>query len=99
MIIESGPGAPQTIGKVVGLGGNSPVWVRIVRVFSEDDCCTIVPVSKDGPFSLGNMEAGDYVLLVLSDRRVLFEGRIRIEFPGASIAVDLTKGQVAVQRL
>jgi hypothetical protein len=99
VIIERGPGAPETVGKVVGLGGNTPVWVRIVKVFSEDYCCTIVPVSEDGSFFLGGMEEGDYILLLLTDRRVLFEGRIRIEFPGASIVVDLTKGQVAVQRL
>jgi hypothetical protein len=101
MMIEKGPGAPGTIGKVVGLDGNGPFWVRIVKVFSEDVCCTIVPVSEGGTFSIDGIdfEAADYVLLVLSDRRVLFEGRIRIDDPvGASIVVDLAKGQAAVQR-
>ena len=101
MIIERGPSAPGTIGKVVGLDGSGPFWVRIVKVFSEDLCCTIVPVSGDGSFTIDGIdfEAADYVLLVLSDRRVLFEGRVRIDEPvGALIVVDLAKDQATVQR-
>jgi hypothetical protein len=97
IIVERGPGTLGVVGKVIGAEGTSPVWVRLVRTFSEDLCCTIVPLSKDGTFSFGGLGEADYVLLVLSDGRVLFEGRVRIESPNALIAIDLAKGTATVQ--
>ncbi len=97
MIIERGPGLPGLTGKVTGAECIRPVWVRLVRVFSEDLCCTIMPLSEDGTFSFGGVEEADYILLVLSDSRVLFEGRVRIDDSDALISVDLAKGQASVQ--
>jgi hypothetical protein len=96
--IERGPGLPGLTGKVTGVGDIKPVWVRLVTVFSEDLCCTIVALSDDGTFSFGKIDAADYILLVLSDSRVLFEGRLRIEDTDSLISVDLAKGQATVQR-
>jgi hypothetical protein len=95
--IDSGPArGPGVGGRVSGVGGVKPVWVRMVRVFSEDICCTILPLSDDGTFSFGGIDAADYVLLVLTDGQVLFEGRIRIDSPNAMINVDLVKNQATV---
>ncbi len=95
--IERGPGLPGLTGKVTGVGDIKPVWVRLVRLYSEDLCCTIVALSDDGTFSFGGLDAADYVLLVLSDNRVLFEGRVRIDETDSLISVDLAKGQATVQ--
>jgi hypothetical protein len=96
-IIERGAGLPVVVGEVLGPRENKPVWVRLVRTFSEDLCCTIVPLSADGTFAFGGMDAADYILLVLTDGRVLFEGTVRIESPDARITVDLAKGTATVE--
>ena len=98
-IIERGPGQPGVSGKVAGVEAAKLVWIRMVRVFSEDLCCTIVPLSVDGTFSFGGLDAGDYVLLVLADSKVLFEGRVRIDGPNMFITVDLGKSQATAQPL
>jgi hypothetical protein len=96
--IERGPGARGVTGRVAGVDASKPVWIRLVRVFSEDFCCTMVALSEDGTFSLGGIEASDYILLVLTDGRVLFEGRVRIDSPNALIGVDLATAQATVQK-
>jgi hypothetical protein len=97
-IIERGPGLHGVIGKVTGIDGIKPVWLRLVSVFSEDLCCTIAPVSEDGTFSFPAAEAGEYVLFVLSDKRVLVESRIRIESAEEFIDVDVAQAQANVRR-
>jgi hypothetical protein len=94
--IERGPGSPGVVGRVTGASGVTPIWVRLVKVFSEDVCCTIAPLSKDGTFSYAGLEEAEYVLLVLSDRRVLFEGRARIG-SDSLIDIDLVKAEVTVR--
>lgn len=96
-IIERGPGRLGVTGKVIGAEAIKPLWMRLVRVFSEDLCCTIFPVSADGTFALGGTDAAEYILLVLSDSRVLFEGRVKIDNPEAVITVDLLKGRTTVE--
>jgi hypothetical protein len=95
--IERGPGTRGVTGRVAGVDTSKPVWIRFVRVFSEDFCCTIVALSEDGTFSFGGLDAADYVLLVLTDGRVLFEGRVRIDAPNAIITVDLATAKATVQ--
>jgi hypothetical protein len=95
--IERGPGSRGVTGRVDGVDASKPAWIRLVRVFSEDLCCTIVPLSEDGTFSFGGLDVGDYVLLVLTDGRVLFEGRVRIDDPNAIITVDLATAKATVQ--
>jgi hypothetical protein len=97
VIIERGPGRPGVSGKVIGAEGINPVWLRLVRAFSEDLCCTIFPLSPDGTFALGGADPAEYILLVLSDSRVLFEGRVKIENPESVITVNLLKGQATVE--
>jgi len=97
MIIEAGSGSRGVSGEVTGAGLVQPAWVRIIKVFSEDLCCTIVPLSKEGTFSLGRVEEGDYLILVLSDGRVLFDGRVRIEHLNELIRIDLAKAQLTVE--
>jgi len=96
-IIERGAGLTGVVGRVTGADGINPVWIRLVRVFSEDVCCTIVPLSEDGTFGFGGLDSAEYVLLVLSDGRVLFDGRVRIETTNAFIDVDLAKALATVQ--
>jgi hypothetical protein len=96
--IEGGPGSRGVTGEVTDASVAKPEWVRMVRVFSEDLCCTIVPLSREGKFSMGRVEEGDYLILVLSDGRVLFEGQVRIEYLNELIRVDLAKAQVTVQK-
>ncbi len=96
--IDSGPGVRGVAGEVSGTGDFKPVWVRLVKVYSEDLCCTIVPLSDEGRFSFAGIDAGDYLLLVLSDARVLFEGRIRIEnTENAVVSVNLARGKATVR--
>jgi hypothetical protein len=95
--IERGPGSRGVTGRVAGVDASKPVWIRLVRVFSEDFCCTIVALSEDGTFSFGGLDVADYVLLVLTDGRVLFEGRVRIDDPNAIITVDLATAKATVQ--
>jgi hypothetical protein len=96
--VEKGPGVRGVTGEVSGTGGLKPVWLRLVRVYAEDLCCTIVPLSDDGRFSFGNVESGDYLLLVLSNARVLFEDRIRIEdVPNTVINVDIGRGRATLR--
>ena len=96
-IIESGPGVRGVTGEVSGTGVLKPVWVRLVRVYSEDSCCTIVPLSDDGRFSFGGVDAADYLLLVLSDARVLFEGTVRVATPNTLISVALANAKATVR--
>jgi hypothetical protein len=68
----------------------------MLRVFSEDECCTTVPVSDDGKFSFGAMEEGDYLFLALTDGRVVCEGRVIVRAVNLTIEADTTTGQLAV---
>jgi hypothetical protein len=96
-IIEKGMGLHGVIGKVTGSTVLSPSRLRQVRVFSEDICCTIAPLSDYGTFSFGGAEAGDFIRFLLSDRRILFEGRIRIESTEEFINVDLAQARATIQ--
>jgi hypothetical protein len=56
-------------------------------------------VSDDGAFSFGGaVNEGAYLLLVLTDGRVLFEGRIRIDDSSSFIDVDLARARATVRR-
>jgi hypothetical protein len=97
VIIERGQSAgPGVVGRLVGASGTKPTWVRMLRVFSEDECCTTVPVSDDGKFSFGAMEEGDYLFLALTDGRVVCEGRVIVRAVNLTIEADTTTGQLAV---
>jgi len=97
LIIEVGKGQPGVIGKIVGGDGIKPLWVRLVRTFSEDlGCCTIVPLNDDYTFAFGGIESADYIILLLSDGRVLFEGRVKIENPRTRITIDVSANRVSL---
>jgi len=98
-IFESGPGRHGAEGTINGTLSGKPVWVRLVRAFSEDVCCTVVPVSNDGKFWFGGVEPGAYVLLVLGDGKILYEGQVRVNSIDVRLTVDLESGRATVEEI
>jgi hypothetical protein len=98
LFIDTGPTSRTGFrGKILGFNRPGPVWIRVVRVFSEDICCTVAAVSEDGIFSLKGLEIADYLMLILYDGGVLFEGRFRLESTAGFIDVDPGRGTVTVR--
>lgn len=96
--IDSGIRAgPLADGRVIGLNETGPVWIKILRIFGDDVCCTNTLVSKAGTFSLGRLEPGTYKFLLLHDGGIILEGTISVRDPAIFIEADIARGSVTVR--
>ena len=82
--------------KLVGGHDYEKMWVKVVKAASDDMCCTMVPVSRDGRFWVPSYDPVEYIFVVNSGSGVLFLGKKRIADTPANVKIDLQKGSISV---
>jgi hypothetical protein len=92
---------PGPIYRVVGLPKDAkvPIWVRIVSLFGDEPTHRTLRVGDDGTFSaLGGLDIGQYALVVLDRRGILFSGNLSLKERESKIEVDVSAGTIKQSR-
>lgn len=96
--IDYGPHPlPGPINRVVGLpkDAKAPIWVKIASLFGNEPTHWTLRVGNDGSFSaLGGLDIGQYALVVLNRRGILFSGNLSLKERESKIEVDVSAGTI-----
>lgn len=97
VFMEYSPGhSPVLRGRVTGLPENAsrPIWVRIFNLYQDVGCCRTLRIGDDGSFAGLFLEAGDYLITVLNDTGVLYNGQLRMDDPRSEVEINVGAGVV-----
>lgn len=96
--MDYAPGnTPVQPGRVTGLPENTsrPIWVRVFDLYREDvKYREALRIGDDGSFTGLWLEEGEYVITVLNDTGVLYNGLLRLDNPRSEIEINVGAGVV-----